>query len=312
MVHFFTPGYSGPVLIHPYTIECTVDNFAVPGYRTLVGQTEFQVAPEKIYRREGFPVPASWDLQRPASDFRIPRMIVGQPALFSFSGSEWVYVRFVVEKFSVAFNVVTTVLTPGLEISLLVRRSIKPTLLTYLGVDSTPDNRNEQTVRVTDPIVGAFYVVGIYARQQALTVTAASDPRASNADVSLRISTEAGVEVFPSVTSLTNYFVYFDTIQSLTYRYYKINVPADMRDISIIVTRLNNGLTDIIVSNVDPFPTNSKYSPDKIGKGWWKSEAATGESHCTWNDFKLSLRSHSQDCGIQRSVWSKENIPLQI
>ncbi len=294
MVHFFPPLYSGPVLIHQYTIETLVDNVTPFGYKSLNGAKSFIVAPPKFYAREGYPVPAAWDMVRPVASASQPVTIrVERTTLFRFQGSEWVYVRFLVSTLSASFTVTATVLSPGLEITVVVQRSIKPTLAMYLESDDTADSDRRYAVTVNKPITGAFYYVGIYSRKRSLTVTSSlEEEELAAADVSLRISYKPGQPLLPPVTRLTSYFVYFDFAPSLSYKYYRIDVPSDRRDVVILVTHLDDGITDIIVSNDDPWPNNAKYAPSKQGQGWWRSESATGGGRLLHiKNFELGYKS---------------------
>jgi hypothetical protein len=68
--------------------------------------------------------------------------------------------------------------------------------------------------------------------------------------------------------------------QAFGYRFYRLSLPADARDIIISVTRLE-GLTDIIVSRTEEFPTKSRLADAQaagggLGKGWWITESADG------------------------------------
>jgi hypothetical protein len=89
----------------------------------------------------------------------------------------------------------------------------------------------------------------------------------------LLATVDPGIPVLPVYKELVNYFVSFDTVPALQYRWYKIFLPADERDLSIQVTHLV-GVTDIIISNHDPWPTKSNYNASVAG--WWKTEAAVG------------------------------------
>ena len=283
MIHFYPPGYSGAVLSHRFTISVKVDDFEPPGYRqypNIPYRDTFVVSHDKYYAAEGFPVPEPWDLTRPVGELGVPPTIsLGRATLFSFSGSEWVYARFLVDSFRVSFTVHAQALSPDLEMVVGVMKSFKPTLAMYLGQDDVPDAADTYSVKIDYPVTGAYYYIGLYSPRRTLTVSTAISGRAAvGADVSMWIETEVGQETFPIKYKLKSYFVQFNLLQGLTYAFYTIDVPADGRDISITVTRLNpEARTDIVVSNVEEYPTNGKFSPDKLGKGWWRSEDASGD-----------------------------------
>lgn len=164
MIHFYPPGYSGPVLSHKYTVrvpprlcglrmyftlraakiyrlvtlsfpvfqvEANVDDFIPPGYRefpNIPGREAFVVSHAKYYSQLGYPIPESWDLSRPVSNTAVPPTLsLGRATLLSFTGSEWVFSRFLVDSFRVSFTVTAQALTPGLEIVLVVMKSFKYT-----------------------------------------------------------------------------------------------------------------------------------------------------------------------------------------
>ena len=267
MVHFFKTGYTGPVFSHTYTIDVRVDDHDKPGYeavRDTRREVPFRVARNQRYENLRLPRPPSWDFDRPSFTSSKVRMIeMTRPQTAAFLGEQWVYYSVYVSSFSSVLTVTARALSKGLSFSLVVRRSYKPTLFTYIDKAEMPNEHGEYTVRAPSPVTGGLYYIGVHAsvldmKEARFVIIASTDP---------------GVTVVPTVTVLRNYFVAADTVPALEYRYYKIYLPEDERDVAIEVTH-QFGETDIVISNVDPWPTLFNYNASK--PGWWKTEAVAG------------------------------------
>lgn len=265
MVHFFKPGYSGPVLQHPYTLRTLVDTDPPPGYKSQEGATEFQVSSVNRWKVEGLDRPASSDTDRPYAELLVPTIRVGERYPAEFKATAWARARFYMDSFVAVLTVRARAITPGLNIQLYVRRSSEPTLISYLNVSMTPDSEGVHQVLVERPVAGAFYYVGVYAPVRSLT----------DARVWIEASTTPRGEFEAPVTRLISYFTQFDTLGALSYKFYSIEMPADQRDITVSVTKFA-GLTDIVISNIDQFPTKGRMAAAGSPPGYWKTEAAIG------------------------------------
>ncbi|KAJ1478896.1 hypothetical protein T484DRAFT_1816257, partial [Baffinella frigidus] len=188
------------------------------------------------------------------SSWDVALLNLGQARPAAFGGADWLYFRVFVSAFS----------------SVLSVKGWKPTLATYLGKAEGPSEDGAYSVAISHPVTGAFYYVGVFARMRSLETS----------DLLLLADTTDGIATRPPIKTLTSYFVSFDGLKAFSYRFYRIYLPPDSRDITILVTRLT-GVTDIIVSNTEEFPTKSKLA-DAIeagggpGHGWWISESAVG------------------------------------
>jgi len=263
MIHFYKLGYSGPVLSHTYTVDVRVDEWEPEGYKDLEHEGEFQAVREQRYENMLLPRPPPWDELRPSIAWKVPMLELGRPQTAAFFGETWLYYSVYVSTFSSNLTVTARALSKGLSFTLVVRRAEKPTLVTFIDKDETPDANGEYTVVAPSPVTGGLYYIGIYG--------AVLDVR--EAQLVLLATVDPGIPIVPDVKVLINYFVAFDTSQALQYRYYKIYLPPDERDLSIQVTHLV-GATDIVISNIDPWPT--KYNYNASQPGWWKTEVAAG------------------------------------
>ena len=264
MVHTYKLGYSGPVLQHTYTVDIKVDYYDPPGYKTQEHATEFQAIRNQRFEQAGLPRPPPWDTMRPSTSVKVPTLDLGRPQAASFGGETWLYYSVYVTTFSSKLTVTVRALTDDLSLTVVVRRAEKPSLVTYIDRDDVPDSNREYIVEALSPVTGGVYFIGIHA-----SVINIQDAR-----LVIIASVDPGIPMVPTVRTLANYFVSFDTVPALQYRYYKIYLPPDQRDLSIQVTHLV-GQTDIIISNVDPWPTKFNYNGSQ--PGWWKSESAAGE-----------------------------------
>ena len=264
-VHFYKSGYAGQVLQHTYTMDIQADDYDPPGYKSLEHELEFQVIRDQRYEQASVPRPPKWDEVRPSVAWKVATLELGRPQTAAFYGEEWLYYSVYVSTFSSNLTVVARPLTQGLALTLVVRRAEKPTLVTYIDKDETANSNGEYTVRAPSPVTGGLYYIGLYGAAAVLEMKASR--------VVLVASVDPGIAVLPTMKILINYFVSFDTVPALSYRYYKIYLPADERDLSIQVTHLV-GETDIVISNVNPWPTKSNYNASAVG--WWKTESAVG------------------------------------
>jgi len=263
MVQWYKRGYSGPVLQHSYIVEIKVDFFEPPGYKALEHETEFQAIRDKRYEQAGIALPPPWEVIRPSLAWKIPTLEIGRPQTAAFFGEPWHYFSVYVSAFSSNLTITARPMTNGLSFTLVIRRALKPTLVTFIDKVDTPDENGDYIVRAANPVTGGFYYVGVYGSVLDL----------KEAKFVLLASVDPGIPVLPTYKTLINYFVAFDTVPALNYKFYKIYLPADERDLSIQVTHLV-GLTDIVISNVNPWPTKSNYNASQ--SGWWKTEAAVG------------------------------------
>jgi hypothetical protein len=267
MIHFFKTGYTGPVLSHVYTIDVRVDYDNKPGYEPVRDRQNehvpFQVARNQRYENLGIARPPSWDMQRPFASSEVRMLAMARPQTAAFLGRSWMFYSVYVSSFSSLLTVTARALSKGLAFSLVVRRSYKPTLTTYIDKAEMPNVHGEYTVQASSPVTGGLYYIGVYASVLEMT----------EARLVIMAATQPGVPVVPAVTELKNYFLAAATVPALEYRYFKIYLPADERDVILEVTH-QFGETDIVISNIDPWPTLFNYNASK--PGWWKTEAEAG------------------------------------
>jgi hypothetical protein len=263
MVQWYKRGYSGPVLQHSYTVEIKVDFYEPPGYKALEHETQFQAIREKRYEQAGIPRPPPWGEIRPSLAWKVPTLEIGRPQTAAFFGEPWLYFSIYVSSFSSNLTITARPVTKGLSFTLLIRRALRPTLITFIDKVDTPDENGDYIVRAASPVTGGFYYVGVYGSVLEL----------KEARLVLVASVDPGIPIVPDYRTLINYFVSFETVPALRYRFFKIFLPADERDLSIQVTHLV-GNTDIVISNVNPWPTKSNYNSSQ--EGWWKTETAVG------------------------------------
>jgi hypothetical protein len=84
---------------------------------------------------------------------------------------------------------------------------------------------------LSSPVTGGLYYIGVYGTLSVL------DARETNR-LLLLATVDPGIPIVPTYRVLINYFVRFDTVAALQYRYYSIFLPADERDLTFQVTRL--------------------------------------------------------------------------
>jgi hypothetical protein len=275
-VHTYKLGYSGPVLSHAYTVDVNVDDFEEENRRpfqadfsqpvsssTAGSAQEFQSVRNQRFEQAGLPHPLPWDAQRPSTAWKVASLELGRPQTAAFAGEEWLYFTVYVPTFSTQLTVRTRALSKDLALELVLRRGQKPTLVNYIDKDDTPDSKGEYAVQASNPVTGGVYYIGIHASIQNVL----------GAQLVLVATVDPGVVPVPEAIELRNYFIIQAQVPALQYKFFKVFVPADERDLTISLIHFV-GETDIVVSNSNPWPTKSNYNGSQ--PGWWKSESGMG------------------------------------
>ena len=251
LVHFYKPGYVGTIFNHKYTLTTGVDTHsrskqnARPGISSATSTQATKV-------RENF-----WEL----STLIVP----GLPQIIAFQGFQWQYRRIFVTSASSKLAIQISPLSPPINLTVMVRRSLKPTAYSYLQSSNVADSNGVFSLSVLNPIRGSYYYIAIFLNENP----------SEEIRVSLVTSIDSYLNDSASIQSLVSYFVYFQNLSPLTYNFYAVSVPPGNPDITIIVTHLV-GDTDILATIDEKYPTRSKFSDKKLGHGWWKSENFTG------------------------------------
>eukprot|EP00960_Hanusia_phi_P076360 768551-Hanusia_phi.AAC.2 len=287
MVHFYKLGYAGPVLSHSYTLTARTDFVSSSSVRDI--PTAFQVKEYKPWQTLGLPTPPSWDLERPQT--QISFLNLGTPVEVIFTGEAWVYYNLYVDSFASKLYVSAQPNVFGLAAQLYIQYKTRPTQTLFLRRSITPDATGTYRLQIDNPTTKDVYIVGVLFNAS----------RQPDVQLILWADISPGAHVYPNVTTLQNYLISFSVQPALSYRYYKIPLPANQMDISIQVTHLS-GNTDILMSNVNPWPTRANYNQSALG--WWRSEVQVG------GGSELSVRTYQEGYMINTTYYISVYTPV--
>jgi len=192
----------------------------------------FSVVSNRRAESQGLPPQQPYVEFAPAvSSWQVASLKLGEPRPGAFGGDDWAYFRVFVSAFSAVLSVKAWTRAPGLEVTLAIRRGLRPTHATFLARADSPGPDGAYTVSVAAPVTGAFYYVGVRRFPSCPPECGGSAPGRRAADnpqgavqvfarmravdtseFLLLADSVDGVAVRPPVKQLQSYFVRFDAL----------------------------------------------------------------------------------------------------
>ena len=122
----------------------------------------FSVVSNRRAESQGLPPQQPYVEFAPAvSSWQVASLNLGEPRPGALGGDDWAYFRVFVSAFSAVLSVKAWTRAPGLEITLAIRRGLRPTQATFIARADAPGPDGAYAVSVAAPVTGAFYYIGV-------------------------------------------------------------------------------------------------------------------------------------------------------